>query len=121
MLEDYPNDFEGAKAWYVKDEEHIAVFTYTGGKNRKRCEEQNAKLRKMKDYVEDYDDPENDGYAYFIFKVPDKFKADYRKYLEDRWDFSEEYKKLLPPFVLGGSGLLCKPLEIKTVIHEWPD
>jgi len=121
MFEDYPADFEGAKAWYIKDEDYIAIFTHTGGKNRHRCEVQNVKLRKMKDYVEDYDDPENDGYAYFILKVPDKYKEDYKKYVEGRWDFSEEYKKVLPPFMLGFPLFGGAMSEGRTIFRERAD
>lgn len=56
--------------------DHIIVYTRTGGGNREAYEEQNSELVAMPTYVTDFDDDFDSTFAYFVFAVPEEWKAD---------------------------------------------
>ena len=71
----------------------ISVYTRVGGGNRGDYQKEIQKLRKMPEYVEDYDDDFDSTFATFVFKIPAKFLKDYELIINGDWDnLSDEYK-----------------------------
>jgi len=56
----------------------ITIYIRTGGNNRKDYQEQIDKMRADPLYVEDYDDSFDNTYAYFVYKLPEKWTEDAR-------------------------------------------
>lgn len=55
----------------------IYVFTRTGGGNRESYMKEIEEIKKMKGYIEDFDDSFDQTFMTFVFKVPAKFEKDY--------------------------------------------
>ena len=71
----------------------ISVYTRVGGGNRDDYQKEIQKLRKMPEYVEDYDDDFDSTFATFVFKIPDKYLKDYDFILNGEFDkVSDDYK-----------------------------
>jgi len=85
--------FIGLEA-YPQYDNHIVIYTRTGGGNRKDYEEGNEFMRSLPEFVTDFDDPHDSTYAYWIFKVPEKWQADYDLIRQNKplYEFSQEYK-----------------------------
>ena len=101
MLDKHPDEYPRYRDCFLSDEEHpeyddhIHVYTRVGGGNRKTGlgEEE---LYKNKHYVTTFDDSYDSTYATYVFKVPTKWIADFKKFKERKIkEFSEEYKKQL--------------------------
>lgn len=54
---------------------NIIIYTRTGGGNREYYEQQNEVLRQHQNFVRDWDDDFDCTYAYFEFRVLDKFEG----------------------------------------------
>lgn len=67
-------DFGRYRDIYLNPEgDTITVLTRLGGLNRKDYEEEINKIKKNELYIKDYDDEYDNTYAYFEFKVPEKY------------------------------------------------
>jgi len=79
-------------------EPFITIYTRTGGGNREGYDKENDEMTKMPEYVSDYDDDFDCTFAYWIFKVPERFLVDYDILTNEKngkgiKDTSEEYKQ----------------------------
>lgn len=86
------------KRQHNSDDSFITVYTRTGGRNR---DESNTVITTMPEYVEDYDDAFDSTFAFWIFKVPERWKADYQKIVagdikEISQEYQEEMKRVFP-------------------------
>lgn len=107
MLGKHPDEYPRFRDCFCNDEEHpeyndhIHVYTRTGGGNRGSYEDENAEMTEMPDYVADFDDSFDSTYASWIFRVPDRWKDDFTKLREDRIsevsdEYKEEIKRIFP-------------------------
>jgi hypothetical protein len=77
-------------------EKVITIYTRTGGGNRESYLEQNNEMQNMPEYLEDYDDDFDSTFAYWIFKVPEKWIPDFDLVINGKLnDTSAEYKNTL--------------------------
>ena len=103
MLGKHPDEYPRFRDCFVGDEahpefdDHIIIFTRTGGANRKAHAEENDALRAMEGFVTDYDDAEDYTYANWVFKVPEKWAADFEQIIKhgDLLATSPEYREEL--------------------------
>lgn len=85
MLGKHPDEYPRFRDCFTSDPEHpeyddhIHVYTRTGGGNREDYEAENAAMASMPGYVADFDDGFDCTFASFVFKVPEKWKSDYEK------------------------------------------
>src|SRR3990167_4624353 len=66
------------------DEMLISVYTRVGGGNRESYQTEIEELRATPGYVEDFDDDFDCTFATFVFKVPEKFEADFKLFKEGK-------------------------------------
>ena len=99
MLGKHPDEYPRFRDCFLADEEHpeydnhIHVYTRTGGGNREYYETENEEMRNMDGFVTDYDDSFDATYASWIFKIPNKWQTDFDAFKDGRIkDLSEEYK-----------------------------
>ena len=100
MLGKHPNEYPRFRDCFTADEEHpefddhILVYTRVGGDNRDDYKEKIEDLRNLPGYVTDYDDSFDSTFATFVFKIPEKWKNDY-KIMKDGslFDVSDKYKE----------------------------
>lgn len=79
---------------YPEYDDHIIVYTRTGGGNREDYEADNQAMSELPGYVTDFDDEFDSTYAYWVFQVPDTFRSDYEALKQGRLDnLSEAYKQ----------------------------
>lgn len=102
MLGKHPDEYPRFRDCFLFDEEHpeykghIHIYTRTGGGNRDAYEEQNQMMVDMEGYVDDYDDDFDCTYATWVFRVPEKWKADYDALtIGNIGGVSDEYKEHL--------------------------
>lgn len=102
MIGEKPGDFPRFRDCFTQDEDHpeydnfIQVYTRTGGNNREGYADQIADVRKNPYYVDDYDDSFDSTYMTFVFRLPDEWKADYDKLLnDDHKNTSPEYQAMV--------------------------
>jgi hypothetical protein len=102
MLGRHPDEYPRFRDCFVKDDEHpeyddhIHVYTRTGGGNRERYESENDAMRKMETFVTDYDDGFDSTYASWVFGVPEKWAKDFGKIQSGEiGDLSQEYQSEL--------------------------
>jgi DNA-directed RNA polymerase subunit F len=100
MLDKHPDKYLRFRDCFLFDEDHpeydnyIHVYTRSGGGNREEFEEEIEEIRKHPNYITDYDDNFDCTYASFIFSVPDEYKNDYEKIINNKiTEISEKYKK----------------------------
>lgn len=77
MLETHPEVYERWRDAWLEDrtgELRIIVLTRCGGGNRPDYQSVFDEISKHPYYIEDYDDDYDNTYAFFAFKIPDKFK-----------------------------------------------
>lgn len=107
MLGKHPDEYPRFRDCFLADEEHpeydnhIHIYTRTGGGNREAYETENEEMRNMDGFVTDYDDSFDSTYASWIFKIPEKWKSDFDAFKDGRIkDFSAQYrdqmKKVFP-------------------------
>ena len=88
-----------------KEGTKIIVLTRLGGGNRKEYKERIEILRRNKYYIRDYDDDYDNTYAYFEFKIQDKY-LDMCKNIapkEDRPSLKEMFEKEIEEMQVDGS------------------
>lgn len=95
------NDQFGIPKKKISDEKVISVYTRVGGGNRESYENEIEELRKMPNYIRDYDDDYDSTYATFIFSIPEKWKEDFEKLTggkanEISEDYKQELKRVFP-------------------------
>ena len=83
---------------WVTEENNIAIYTRVGGGNR-NCGFGEEELYEDPNFITTYDDEDDNTYATYEFKVPEKWKADFDLILNgDIKKISEEYKTYLKEF-----------------------
>ena len=90
------------------DEKHIIIFTRVGGGNR-NCGFGEEVLYEDPNFVRTYDDEFDSTYGYYEFRVPDKWKDDFEKICDGKFnDVSDEYVEYVSNFypMLAESGLI---------------
>lgn len=104
--EDYPR----FRNCYVTDENNIAIFTRVGGNNR-NCGFGEEILYNDENFIKTYDDDFDSTFGIYEFKVPDKWKNDFDKILNNEIaDVSKEYIEYLKIFYpkLASEGIIDK-------------
>lgn len=85
MLGKHPDQYPRFRDCFLSDQErpeyndHIHIYTRTGGNNREDYEGSNQEMQSMPGFVADYDDDFDNTYASWIFKVPEKWASDFAK------------------------------------------
>lgn len=99
MLGYHPDFYPRFRDCFTSDEcypeynDHIHIYTRTGGGNRDSYEAENDAMRDIEGYVTDFDDNFDSTYASWVFKVPERWKADYDKIkVGNIKDVSAEYQ-----------------------------
>lgn len=99
MLGKHPDEYPRFRDCFLADEshpeydDHIHVYTRTGGGNREGYEAENAAMVAMPGYVADFDDDFDSTFASWVFKVPELWAEDFAKFKDGRAaEFSDAYK-----------------------------
>ncbi len=99
MLGKHPDEYPRFRSCFIADPEHpeynnhIHVYTRTGGGNREGYEAENDAMRAMPTFVTDFDDSYDSTFASWVFSVPEQWKADFEKFVNgDAKNFSPEYR-----------------------------
>ncbi len=107
MLGKHPDEYPRFRDCFIGDEEHreydnhIHIYTRTGGRNRAEYEVENQVMREMPGFVADYDDAYDNTYASWIFRVPERWKADYDRLMANdirqvSTDYQGELRRVYP-------------------------
>jgi hypothetical protein len=98
MLGKHPDEYPRFRDCFIADEEHpeyndhIHVYTRVGGNNRGEGYGEEA-LYDMPGFVTTFDDSFDNTFATYVFKIPEKWAADFQLFKENRIkEFSQEYK-----------------------------
>lgn len=102
MLDKHPDDYPRFRDCFVNGT-NIQVYTRTGGGNREAYFEANEGM-KTEHYLLDFDDQNDSTYAYFEFKVPDQWKADFDLILNNQLrsvsvEYQAQLKKVYPKLI----------------------
>lgn len=99
MLGKHPDEYPRFRDCFLADEDHpefddhIIIYTRTGGGNRGDYITENQEMRDIPEFIGDYDDEFDNTYANWVFKVPDKWKDDFGKITNGEIKkISNEYK-----------------------------
>jgi len=99
MLGKHPDKYPRFRDCFISDEEspqydnHIHIYTRTGGGNRDSYTEENQTMRDMDGFVADFDDSFDSTFASWIFKIPEQWAADFDLFQANKMkDFSAEYR-----------------------------
>ena len=99
MLGKHADEYPRFRDCFLKDEEHpkyddhIHVYTRTGGGNRENYRKENQAMREMDGFVTDYDDSFDSTYASWVFKIPERWVPDYKRFTSfPVGRFSKEYR-----------------------------
>lgn len=102
LLGKHPDEYPRFRDCFTSDAEHpryddhIHVYTRTGGGNREAYEAENDAIRAMPGFVSDFDDSYDSTFASWVFKIPERFKADYDKATSGKLkETSAEYQALV--------------------------
>jgi hypothetical protein len=95
------NDQFGIPKKKTTHEKVISIYTRVGGGNRETYENEIEELRKMPNYIKDYDDDFDSTFATFVFSIPEKWKTDFEKLTggkakEISDDYKQELKRVFP-------------------------
>lgn len=75
---------------------NIYVLLRIGGGNRDSYQKEIDKLRKHPNYLHDEDDALDNTFAHFVFSVPEEWKEDYEKVINNNFtETSKEYKEMI--------------------------
>lgn len=97
MLGRKQNEWPRFRDCFVRDG-MIEIYTRVGGNNR-GCGYGEEELYKDPNFVRTYDDDFDNTYATYVFRVPEKWKADFEKIMDGKIsETSDEYKKYIREF-----------------------
>jgi len=98
MLGKHPDEYPRFRDCFTNDESrpdldnHIHIYTRTGGGNREYYQDENQAMQDMDHFVTDYDDEFDSTFASWVFRVPEKWADDYNHINKNRFDLiSEQY------------------------------
>ncbi len=99
MLGKHPDEYPRFRDCFISNEEHpqydnhIHVYTRTGGGNRDDYEAEIEAMRALPEYVTDFDDSFDSTYASFVFRIPERWQADFARIVAgDVHGISPEYQ-----------------------------
>ena len=99
MLGKHPDEYPRFRDCFLGDKEHpeyddhIHVYTRTGGGNREAYQAENDEMRSMPDYVTDWDDSFDCTFASWVFRVPERWRDDFAKIKDGKLrEISDDYK-----------------------------
>jgi len=120
MLGRHPSEFPRFRDCFVEGD-NILVLTRTGGGNREEYIEENQLIREIEGFVDDYDADFDNTYAFWVFRVPERWKRDFdficKGHLEKVSDeYQEELKRVFPKLTHEFSEIFEK-MEAKTRSH----
>jgi len=102
MLGKHPDSYPRFRDCFLQDEEHpkyddhIHVYTRTGGGNRDDYEVENGIMAEHPNYINNFDDSFDSTYASWVFSVPEEWKDDFGKIKNGEIKgISDEYKNKL--------------------------
>lgn len=91
MLGRKQDEYPRFRDCYVTDEGNIAIYTRVGGGNRD-CGHGEEELYKDENFITTYDDEYDNTYGTYEFGVPEKWKADFDKIINEKYsEVSKEY------------------------------
>ena len=98
----------------------ITVLTRIGGNNRKDYETELTNLSNNKNYIKDYDDKYDNTYAYFEFKVPEKYSKMCKTIApkENRLSLKEMFDNEIEQSNIEGSDANKRMNEFKKIILD---
>ena len=95
---------------FVTDDNNIAIYTRVGGNNRD-CGFGEEELYKDENFIRTYDDDFDNTFATYEFKVPNKWKNDFDKIMNNEFNkVSDEYVECVESFypMLAKKGIIRK-------------
>ena len=95
---------------FVTDDNNIAIYTRVGGNNRD-CGFGEKELYKDENFIRTYDDDFDNTFATYEFKVPNKWKNDFDKIMNNEFNkVSDEYVEYVESFypMLAEKGIIRK-------------
>ena len=95
---------------FVTDDNNIAIYTRVGGNNRD-CGFGEEELYKDENFIRTYDDDFDNTFATYEFKVPNKWKNDFDKIMNNEFNkVSDEYVEYVESFypMLAKKGIIRK-------------
>jgi hypothetical protein len=97
MLGKHPDEYPRFRDCFVDiDDKTINIYTRVGGGNRESHKDEIEELRKNQNYIRDYDDNFDNTFATFVFSIPEKWKIDFDKLINNKGnEISDEYKQEL--------------------------
>lgn len=110
MLGRKENEYPRFRDCFVTEDNNIAIYTRVGGNNR-NCGFGEEKLYEDENFIRTYDDDFDNTYATYEFKVPNKWKNDFDKIIDNKLnEVSEEYVKYVESFypLLAEKGIIRK-------------
>ena len=96
MLDRKQDEYPRFRDCFVKDG-MIAIYTRVGGNNR-GCGYGEEELYKDPNFVTTYDDEFDSTYATYLFNVPEKWKDDFDKIMNNDFHVSDEYYEHVKSF-----------------------
>ena len=92
MLGKHPDEYPRFRdCFIVENEDTIKVLTRVGGGNR-GCGYGEEELMKDPNFIKTWDWKEDSTYGFYEFKVPEKWKSDYKLIIEGKFnEVSEDY------------------------------
>lgn len=98
MLGKKSDEYPRFRDCFVTEDNNIAIFTRVGGGNRGQGYGE-EKLMEDENFIRDYDDDFDNTYATYVFKVPEKWKADFDLIMDGKCsEVSDEYVALIKEF-----------------------
>lgn len=98
MLDKHPDEYPRFRDCFVTKDNQIAVYTRVGGGNR-NCGYGEEKLYQDPNFVKTYDDEDDSTYGYYVFNVPERWKADFENIVNGKKpsvDYLEQMCKVYP-------------------------
>lgn len=98
MLGKKSEEYPRFRDCFVTEDNNIAIFTRFGGGNRGQGYGEDE-LMEDENFIRYYDDDFDNTYATYVFKVPDKWKADFDLIMDSKFsEVSDEYVALIKEF-----------------------
>ena len=121
MIDLTRNDFQRYRdIWLNKSGTIITVLARIGGNNRKDYKQVFSNVRKNKWFVKDFDDDFDDTYAYFQFKIPEKYQHTCKLIApkEERLSLKEMFEKETNEAKIPGTEAYKRMIEIADEIMK---